>query len=36
MGDVNVGIGVLLVVCRKHCIYRSDGVGSEGEVDVWL
>ena len=36
MGDVNLGIGVLLFVCRKHCLDRSDGLSSEGEVDEWL
>ena len=36
MCEVNVGIGECRIGYRKHYLDRSDGVGSDGEVDVWL
>ena len=36
MCEVNVGIGECRIGYRKHCFDSSDGVGSDGEIDVWL
>ena len=36
MCDVNVGSWECRIGYRKHCLDSSDGVGSDGEVDVWL
>ena len=36
MFDVNVGSWECRNGYRKQCFDSSDGVGSDGEVDVWL